>query len=195
MLHNITQYFIWSLVKMRLSCLCFAAFINLQTINDTLLSFAFTKLLNCCSDWFIKVIWTVKFKLRFYSKQKKKLSLSQKFLWSKRRKSEIVIIYTFWWNSSNISNIGQVGRVFTNGRGDMDSIPGCIIPKTLKMVLDATLLNTQQYKVRIKGKVSNPGKGVAPSPTSRCSSYWKGSLLVALDYGRQLYLLLQLMWW
>ena len=35
---------------------------------------------------------------------------------------------------------------------------------------------------------SNPGKGVAPSLTSRCSSYWKGSLLVALDYGRQLYL-------
>ena len=33
------------------------------------------------------------------------------------------------------------------------------------------------------------GDGVAPSPTSRCSSYWKGSLLVALDYGHQLYLL------
>ena len=35
-------------------------------------------------------------------------------------------------------------------------------------------------------KWSNPRKGVAPSPTSRCSSYWKRSLLVALDYGRQL---------
>ena len=33
----------------------------------------------------------------------------------------------------------------------MGSIPGCIIPKTLKMVLDTTLLNTQHYKVRIKG--------------------------------------------
>ena len=32
----------------------------------------------------------------------------------------------------------------------------------------------------------NPGKGVAPSPTSRCSSYWKGSLRITLDYGRQL---------
>ena len=32
-------------------------------------------------------------------------------------------------------------------------IPGRIIPKTLKMVLDTSLLNTQQYKVRIKGKV------------------------------------------
>ena len=38
-------------------------------------------------------------------------------------------------------------------------------------------------------KWSNQGKGVAPSPTPRCSSFWKGSLLVALDYGRQLYLL------
>ena len=36
-------------------------------------------------------------------------------------------------------------------------------------------------------KWSNPGKGVAPSPTPWCSSSWKGSLLVTLDYGRQLY--------
>ena len=34
-------------------------------------------------------------------------------------------------------------------------------------------------------KWSNPEKGVEPSSTPRCSSYWKGSLLVALDYGRQ----------
>ena len=40
-----------------------------------------------------------------------------------------------------------------NGLGDLGSIPGRIIPKTLKMVLDTSLLNTQQYKVRIKGKV------------------------------------------
>ena len=43
--------------------------------------------------------------------------------------------------------------VFTNGPGDLGSIPGHLIPKTLKMVLDTALLNTQQYKVRIKGKV------------------------------------------
>ena len=49
--------------------------------------------------------------------------------------------------------IGLVGRVFANGPGDLGSIPGCIIPKTLKMVLDTSLFNTQQYKVRIKGKV------------------------------------------
>ena len=48
---------------------------------------------------------------------------------------------------------GLVGRVFANGTRDLGSIPGCIIPKILKMVLDASFLNTQQYKVRIKGKV------------------------------------------
>ena len=44
-------------------------------------------------------------------------------------------------------------RVLTNGPGDLGSIPGYVIPKTLKMVLDTSLLNTLQYKVRIKGKV------------------------------------------
>ena len=39
------------------------------------------------------------------------------------------------------------------GPGDLGSIPGRVIPKTLKMVLDTTLLNTQHYKVRFKGKV------------------------------------------
>ena len=43
--------------------------------------------------------------------------------------------------------------VFTNGPGDRGSIPGRVIPKSLKIVLDAALLNTQHYKVRIKGKV------------------------------------------
>ena len=39
------------------------------------------------------------------------------------------------------------------GPGDLGSIPGWVIPKTQKMVLDANMLNTQHYKVRIKGKV------------------------------------------
>ena len=59
-------------------------------------------------------------------------------------------IYTYIriWNFIYI-----VGRVFANGPGDLGSIPGRDIPKTLIMVLDTSLLNTQQYKVRIKGKV------------------------------------------
>ena len=43
--------------------------------------------------------------------------------------------------------------VFTSGLGELGSIPGHVIPNTLKMVLDTSLLNTQQYKVRMKGKV------------------------------------------
>ena len=39
-------------------------------------------------------------------------------------------------------------RVFANNPEDLGSIL-----KTQKMVLDATLLNSQHYKVRIKGKV------------------------------------------
>ena len=49
--------------------------------------------------------------------------------------------------------IGLVVKVFANGPGDLGSIPGCVISKTLKMVPDTSLLNTQQYKVCIKGKV------------------------------------------
>ena len=51
--------------------------------------------------------------------------------------------------------MGLVGWVFANGLGDLGSIPGRVIPKILKMVPDAALLNTQQYKLRIKGKWIN----------------------------------------
>ena len=46
-----------------------------------------------------------------------------------------------------------VGRVFVNCPGDVGSIAGRVIPKNLEMLLDTSLLNTQQYKVRNKGKV------------------------------------------
>ena len=49
--------------------------------------------------------------------------------------------------------IDLVGRVFANGPGHRGSIPGRVIPKTLKIVIDTSLLNTQHYKVHIKGKV------------------------------------------
>ena len=46
-----------------------------------------------------------------------------------------------------------MSRVFANGPEDRGSIPDRVIPKTKKMVLDAALLNTQHYKVKIKGKM------------------------------------------
>ena len=75
-----------------------------------------------------------------------------------------------------------MGRVFANGPEDLGSIPGRVITETLKMLLDTSLLKTQQYKVCIDSKVDL-------SPTPQWSSYWKGSLLVARNYSRQLYLL------
>ena len=51
-----------------------------------------------------------------------------------------------------------MGIVFANGPEDRGSIPGRVIPKTLKMVLDTSLLNTQHYRVRIKGKVEQSGE-------------------------------------
>ena len=51
-------------------------------------------------------------------------------------------------------DIGIMVIVFADGPGDWGSIPGQVIPKTKKKkVLDASLLNTQYYKVQIKGKV------------------------------------------
>ena len=41
--------------------------------------------------------------------------------------------------------------VFANGPEDQGSNPGRVIPKTLKMVFDTSLLNTQQYKGMYQG--------------------------------------------
>ena len=50
-------------------------------------------------------------------------------------------------------------REFANRPGDWGSIPGLVIPKTKKIEYDdAALLNTQHYKVRIKGKVEQSRK-------------------------------------
>ena len=93
----------------------------------------------------------------------------------------VLITYLYIWF------IGLEGKEFANSPGDLGSIPGRVIPKTFKMVLPYLTLINIRYVSRVKW--SNPEKGVMPFPTHQCSSYWKGSLLAALDYGRQLYLL------
>ena len=94
---------------------------------------------------------------------------NQTFTWPiKDRSAPLVDIYTGAFPSAcTLSNRG--------------SIPGRVIPKTQKMAPDTSLFSTQCYKVRINDKWSNPRKGVAPFPASRCSSCWKGSLRVPLD--------------
>ena len=86
-----------------------------------------------------------------------------------------------------IGLIGLVGRLFANGPGDLSSIPRRVISKTLKMVLNTSLLNPLQYKVRIKGKVEQSREISSALPTSQCSWFPKGSLLVPIDYGCQLF--------
>ena len=82
-------------------------------------------------------------------------------------------------------------RVFANGLGDQGSVEGQVIPLKKWYLMPLCLaLSIIRFGSRVKW--SNLGKGVEPSPTPWCSSYWKGSLLVALDYSRQLYLLLQI---
>ena len=62
--------------------------------------------------------------------------------------------------------IGLMSRVFANGPGDQDSIPGRVIRKIQKMVLDITLLSTQHYNVRIKGKVEQSRKWSSTLPNT-----------------------------
>ena len=54
---------------------------------------------------------------------------------------------------SVVGSLAKWIECLPNGLEDLGSIPGCVIPKTLKMVLDTSLFNTQQYKVCIEGKV------------------------------------------
>ena len=58
----------------------------------------------------------------------------------------------------------MVVRVFFNGLGDHGSIPGRFIAKSQNMLLDASLLNTQHNKLRIKGKVEQSRKTSSTLP-------------------------------
>ena len=77
--------------------------------------------------------------------------------------------------------------MFVNGPGNRGSTPGRVIPKTQKWYLMPPCFTLSITRYRSRVKWSNPGNVVAPSPTPQCSSYWKGSFRVALDYGRQRY--------
>ena len=67
--------------------------------------------------------------------------------------------------------ISMIVIVFANDPGDLGSIPGQVIPKTQKMVLDSALINTQHYKVGIKSKVEQSRERSCALPTPQCSSY------------------------
>ena len=83
-------------------------------------------------------------------------------------------------------------RVFANGPADLGLIPGRVIPKTLKMVLDTALDNTQQYKVRIKGKVEQSRERSSTPQHLSVVAIEKGTFWSPSTKGRQLYLLIYL---
>ena len=69
---------------------------------------------------------------------------------------------------------GLAVRVFANRPGDLGSIPGRVIPKTQKKwYLMPPCLTLSNIRYGSKVKWSNPGKGVAPSPTPWCSKLSK----------------------
>ena len=74
-----------------------------------------------------------------------------------------------------------MGRVFATDQEDLASIPGRVIPKTQKMVLDAALLKTQHYKVRIKDKVEQSRKWSSVPLHLGVVVIEEGSFRVALD--------------
>ena len=49
--------------------------------------------------------------------------------------------------------IGLVSRVFTNGLGDLGSIPGRVIPETIKMVPETDCIS---HSTNTLGKGMNP---------------------------------------
>ena len=67
--------------------------------------------------------------------------------------------------------IGIMVRMFANSLGDWGSIPGWVTPKTPKWYLMLPCLALSIIRCTSRVKWSNPGNGVAPSPTPCCSSY------------------------
>ena len=81
------------------------------------------------------------------------------------------------------------------GLGYQSSIPGKVILKTQKIVLYASLPNTQHYSVLIKGKWSNLGNRVALSPTHKCCSYQKRAFRLPSIMVNQLYIYTYIFMW
>ena len=84
-----------------------------------------------------------------------------------------------WFRAETDKGIVCSGHPYSATQG---SIPGRVIPKIQKIVLDASLLNIQRYKVGIKSNVEQSRERSSAPPTSR-----KRNLRVAFDYCRQIY--------
>ena len=100
-----------------------------------------------------------------------------------------VILHDFFLKRCNKVLKKRCDKVFRQWSGRLGFNPWVASYQRLKkwyLIPPCLTLSNIKYVSRVK--CSNPGKGVAPFPTPRCGSYWKGSLRVTLDYSRQLYL-------
>ena len=99
--------------------------------------------------------------------------MSYNSAWGSIRSLKLLLMIKTTWNRVILLNrlIAQVGRVFANGPGDLGSIPGRVIPKTLKWYLMPPCLTLSNTRYVSRVRWSNPRKGVELSPTTRCSSY------------------------
>ena len=98
----------------------------------------------------------------------------------------LLIIYLFifpWFQERKVSDLSRGWPEGSNRRS--------CHTRLLKwyLIYSCLTLSNIRYVSRVKWR--NPEKGVAPSPTPRCSSYWKEKLLVPLIYGHQLLLTIQ----
>ena len=115
-----------------------------------------------------------------------------------RSRVELARDVLLWTSTHGRANAGRPARTYIQ---QLCEDTGCC-PEDLPGVMS----DREEWRERVRDihaisvtwwwwsrvKWSNPLKGESPTPTLRCSSYWKGSLLVTLDYGCQLYFLLSL---
>ena len=73
-----------------------------------------------------------------------------------------------------------MSRVFANGSRDTWSIPDRFIQKIKKLILDTSLLNTQHYKIRIKGKVEQSREMSKALPYTSKGAFGSPSTTVAI---------------
>ena len=97
------------------------------------------------------------------------------FIW---KPTVYIYIYIYIYSGLEVS-------VFAKGLGNQGSVLIESYQRLKKWYLMPLCLTLSIIKYGSRVKWSNPGKWVAPFPASRCSSYWKGSLRVALDYSCQ----------
>ena len=140
---NIQQWFICHKTKSNQSELNPTS-ILVVTINHTIVRLEFIRARECvaplyCHYSHVHFDLYCLYLLRCNLRVKKNWATIYKVLW----------LLVFW----NLTRVRISGQSVRQCPGDLGSIPGRVIPKTIKIVLDTSLLYTQQYKVRIEGKV------------------------------------------